>query len=237
MAQTSIITGQYVRIQQTAATVFQRLLAWVVDGIVISLTTLILASAANSLSPILSSDAEEFIAVCIVLVELLYPFYMETLNNGRSVGKMLMGIRVVCLDGTKPSLSAFFIRWVTLPIDMFLGLAFIIFTKNSQRIGDLGAGTAVVRRSSGKEPEMLKSLYYVSHNYRPTYPEANTLSMRQAATIEKVLFMERGLRRDAYMFRLASKLSAMLGLPMIADNERFLSTLYKDFQYYATKVV
>ena len=237
MAQTSIITGQYVRIQQTAATVFQRLMAWVIDGFIISITTVILAAMTSTLSDVVSSDVMKVFAIAILLLEALYPFFMETLNNGQSVGKMAAGIRVVCLDGTKPSLSAFFIRWLTLPIDMFLGLAFIIFTKNSQRIGDLGAGTAVVRRSKSKEPEILKSLYYVSHNYQPTYPEANTLTMRQVATIEKVLHMEHNLRRDTYMARLSWKLSSILSLPVTADNEKFLITLYNDFQYYATKVV
>lgn len=235
MAQTSIITGQYVRIQQTAATVLQRLLAWVIDGFIISITTVILAAVAETFSTSVSSDVMTVFAITIILLETLYPFFMETLNNGRSVGKMAAGIRVVCLDGTKPSLSAFFIRWVTLPIDMFLGLAFIIFTKNSQRIGDLGAGTAVVRRSKSKEPEMLKSLYHVSHNYQPTFPEANSLTMRQVSTIEKVLDLERGLRRDSYMARLSWKLSNMLSLPVVVDNEKFLTTLYNDFQYYATK--
>ena len=83
----------------------------------------------------------------------------------------------------------------------------------------------------------MKSLYYVSHNYQPTYPEANTLTMRQVATIEKVLNMEHNLRRDTYMARLSWKLSNILSLPVTADNEKFLITLYNDFQYYATKVV
>ena len=238
MAKTSIITGQYVRIEQTAASVLQRTLAWAIDGGILFVFSFIFLSLLTNLEPILNYDIAIFFAYLFTLSLLLYPFLMEVFNNGQSIGKLTVGIRVVCLDGTKPSLSAFFIRWITLPIDSAMGLAFIIFSKNSQRIGDLAANTTVVKKQISYQPTVLIALNYVKKGYQPTYPEANMLTMRQMETIEKVLYMEEGERRNHYIMQLSTKISEILGvMPANNDNESFLLTIYNDFQYYATKVV
>lgn len=238
MAQTCIITGQYVRIQQTAATVLQRVVAWVIDSFVITILTIISSTILIQLSNIINNDLEEVIAVVTILAISLYSFWMELFNNGQSVGKMLMRVRVVCLDGTKPSISAFFIRWLTLPIDFTMGLAFIIFSKNSQRIGDLAAGTTVVKNPRKKQPAILDSLHFISKNFQPTFPEASQLTMHQISIIEKVLYMEPSEKRENYIAQLTNKISEMLGVRPVNNNyENFLITLYNDFQFYATKVV
>ena len=58
-----------------------------------------------------------------------------------------MNIRVVKADGTTPSLSAYLIRWLLYGIDVTitggLGVLVILLTKNSQRLGDLAAGTYI----------------------------------------------------------------------------------------------
>ncbi|MBO4822100.1 MAG: RDD family protein [Prevotella sp.] len=239
MAQTSIITGQNVKIQQTAATVLQRLIAWIIDYFVLFLASiffgLIIAALISDLN---NEDLQVAFVVASFLALSLYPFWMEQFNNGQSVGKMVMKIRVVCLDGTRPSISALFIRWLTLTIDIFLGLAFIIFSKNSQRIGDLAAGTTVVKNPKGKRPEILNAILFISKDYQPSFPEASKLTMHQVGIIEKVLDLKSGEERTRYINQLTDKITEMLGIkPKDNNYENFLVTLYNDFQFYATKVV
>ena len=238
MAQTSIITGQNVRIQQTAATVLQRVLAWVIDYFVVSFVSTVLAVIIVAITSAIGETSGEFLVIILIIAISMYPFWMEVFNNGQSVGKMAMRIRVVCLDGTKPSVSAFFIRWVTLVIDIAMGLAFIIFSKNSQRIGDLAAGTTVVKNPKKRRPELLNAIRYFSKNFKPTYPEASQLTFRQIGTIEKVLDMDYSVERVTYINQLTHKITEMLGvMPNDNNYEHFLITLYNDFQFYATKVV
>ena len=238
MAQTSIITGQNVRIQQTAATVLQRVVAWVIDYFVLMVGFFVIAAIITVVETKVSSDFMYFFFVIMLLCLLLYPFWMELFNNGQSLGKMAVKIRVVCLDGTKPSISAFFIRWITLMIDSALGLAFIIFSKNSQRIGDLAAGTTVVKISKADQPAIFNSLFFISQNFQPTFPEASKLTMHQIGIIEKVLDLEFGEERKYYIDQLTEKVTEMLGImPKDNNREQFLITLYNDFQFYATKVV
>lgn len=238
MAQTSIITGQNVKIQQTAATLLQRVVAWVIDYIVLYFVSLFFVAIISVFALGGSENAMYVCLVIYILTIVMYPFWMELFNNGQSLGKMAMKIRVVCLDGTRPSISALFIRWITLIFDSVLGLAFIIFSKNSQRIGDLAAGTTVVKITTAKQPATFNALYFMSRNFKPTFPEANKLTMHQVGIIEKVLDLEFGEERHRYINQLTDKITKMLGIkPKDNNYEKFLVTLYNDFHFYATKVV
>jgi uncharacterized RDD family membrane protein YckC len=68
---------------------------------------------------------------------------------GRTLGKMVTGIRVVTDTGDKPGLGRIFGRTLLRPIDAIGGylLAFLVavFSVRRQRIGDHAAGTLVVR--------------------------------------------------------------------------------------------
>ena len=153
---------------------------------------------------------------------------------------LVLKIRVVSLDGSKPSATALMLRWLLLLVDMTLGvgLVAIIFTKNSQRLGDLAAGTAVVTLEMKFAPNMLQNVYFAQNDYRPTYPEANRLTMRQVDTIERVLFMQYDEKRAEYINTLAGKLQQMLGIrPRNNNMEQFVSVVYNDFQYYTTRVI
>ena len=144
MAESTIITGQFVRISQTPASIGERLLALAIDYSLIviylySVTTLIVKLH-------LSSGVGTVFILCLVyLPVLLYSFLCEMFNHGQSFGKRLMNIRVVKSDGSTPSISAYLLRWLLFIIDGpgtgGLGLLVVLLTKNSQRLGDLAAGT------------------------------------------------------------------------------------------------
>ena len=94
MAESTIITGQFVRISQTPASIGERLLALVIDYSLIviylySVTTLIVKLH-------LSSGVGTVFFLCLVYLPVLfYSFLCEMFNHGQSFGKRLMNIRVV----------------------------------------------------------------------------------------------------------------------------------------------
>jgi hypothetical protein len=80
-----------------------------------------------------------------------YYFFFEWINWGQTPGKQIMGIRVSMADGAPAELVACAVRNVVRLIDFalgFFGLTFfiLIFTPRYQRLGDLAAGTVVVKR-------------------------------------------------------------------------------------------
>ncbi len=82
--------------------------------------------------------------------ELLYFMFWETITGGSSPGKRLVGLRVVRLDGLKVDLRASWIRNLVraadiLPSSYVVGLTSMLISSRGQRLGDLVAGTLVVR--------------------------------------------------------------------------------------------
>jgi len=77
---------------------------------------------------------------------------MTKASNRSPILKRLMNIRVVKSDGSTPSISAYLLRWLLFIIDGpgtgGLGLLVVLLTKNSQRLGDLAAGTMVIKEKN-----------------------------------------------------------------------------------------
>ncbi len=60
-------------------------------------------------------EAGENMGADIFLVDIPFIFYnlaMEVLNNGQSIGKKIMGLRVMSLEGGEPHLGQYLMRWI-----------------------------------------------------------------------------------------------------------------------------
>jgi uncharacterized RDD family membrane protein YckC len=89
--------------------------------------------------------------VLLILVPCLYFIALEA-TLGATLGKMILGIRVVKVDGSPMSAGASLIRNLlriidVLPIAYLVGAIFIWTSSTKQRLGDRVAHTVVVRRS------------------------------------------------------------------------------------------
>jgi uncharacterized RDD family membrane protein YckC len=87
--------------------------------------------------------------ILMFLMEWFYPVLFEVLARGQSVGKMALGIRVLCDDGTPVGWSQStvrnFLKFVDfLPALYGAGLLSMLVQKDFKRLGDLAAGTIVV---------------------------------------------------------------------------------------------
>ena len=90
------------------------------------------------------------ISLVSVLVILGYFVLFESLNAGRTPGKAMTGLRVVRVTGGPVGLRASLLRNVVRLVDWLPGLyavgaILILATRNHQRLGDMLAGTLVVR--------------------------------------------------------------------------------------------
>ncbi|BEH00382.1 RDD family protein [Bacteroides sedimenti] len=237
MADTSIITGQYVRINQTPASAGERILAQVIDSVIIFLYVLFFVFFLPRVHFFSSDESQVIFFILIVLPVFFYSLAFEIFNNGQSIGKKLLNIRVVMADGSTPTLSAYLLRWILFPIDLpitgGLGLVSILVTKNSQRLGDLAAGTMVVRLNNYRKIQVSLDEYsHLDINYRPVFPHAGDLSLEQINVIEKTL-NNYGKERYNHITLLSSKIKKILQVTPEMSDEKFLKTLIKDYQYYA----
>jgi len=99
-------------------------------------------------------------AILMFLVTWWYMVLFEVLNQGRSPGKQLLGLRVVHDDGTPigwaASLTRNLLRFVDiLPFGYTLGVLSCLNHPAFKRLGDLAAGTLVVYRDQPPERPQL----------------------------------------------------------------------------------
>ena len=83
-----------------------------------------------------------------LLVYFGYFLVSEAVSGGRTPGKAAMGLRVVRLDGSAADFTAILVRNLVRIIDvgvLYVGVLFMFFHPQSRRLGDLAAGTVVVR--------------------------------------------------------------------------------------------
>ena len=79
-----------------------------------------------------------------------YFIFLEWLGNGQTIGKRIFGLRVIADDGSPAGFTAVLVRNLLRVVDFLpsfygLGLLAIVLSSRSQRLGDLAAGTFVVR--------------------------------------------------------------------------------------------
>ena len=246
MAQSSIITGQYVELTQTPASVGDRLIAAIIDYLVLGAYYMAISIGFSSIFAKLFTVGDVVFITCFVLALVPVIFYYpicEIVARGQSVGKKVMNTRVVTIDGNSPSVSDCLLRWLLYPIDTFLtgflGVVFITFGKHRQRLGDLAAGTIVIKTTSTQYDFFTINDYnYVQQGYEPTYPEAANLSTRQVDVITRTLYSSDPGRRNELLYKLAVQVQQFLGV-QVANNvyaDVFLRTVLNDFYYYSSTI-
>lgn len=241
MAQSSIITGQYVELSQTPASVGDRLLAAIIDIAVLSAYSIAASIALGSMNSRFSGND---LIIIIVFSLTFFPVIIynplcEIFAHGQSLGKYIMKMRVVTADGNTPTVGSSLLRWILYPIDTFLtgfvGIVFILFSKHRQRLGDLAAGTIVIKTTATQYDFFALNDYnYVQHGYVPSFPNAANLSTRQVDLIVRTLYCPDPQRRSDLVYRLAVKVQQYLDvqLPENTMADAFLTTILNDFYYY-----
>ena len=238
MVESSIITGQYVRLQPTVASVGDRIFAQILDWIV--LLAYIMLAVWIGIEGKINNDW--YFMVALGIVPLFYTLFCEIFNQGQSIGKMIMKMQVVKLDGSRPTLSSYLMRWLLYIVDgpttSFLGLLVMVLTRNNQRLGDLAAGTVVIKKQKYKKIQIsLDEFDYLQKNYTPRYPQASDLSLEQIEIITRTL----SIRQNDFQQRvkvLAEKVRQKLNIQQQeTDDAAFLHRIVRDYQFYALEEI
>jgi len=237
MTQSYLVSGQNVRIRQHLAGLAPRTIALVVDLLVVSAYFYCITQFDNKFH--LSRGLDEWgIFFTFVCPALFYMPLCETLNNGQSIGKRLMNIRVVRLDGQPLTIGNCIMRFLLLTVDGLLGCGLgavlIALTPKSQRLGDLAAGTTVVSDRAFRASRVDLSAYeYLLHDYTPAFARAAELTPKQAGIISHVLD-SRGDDRDSRLSYLMSKVEPVAGKATgeYHEAETYLSRVLSDWRYY-----
>lgn len=131
-----------------------RFWAYLID---ICLTTAVTAAIVPSILRLLSlpveNDALTIYGVTKLIIFLLYFILMTKLTNGQTLGKMILGLRVVSINGEALSWSTVLFRegvgrYILQAIPLGILYAIIAFTPQKQGIADMFSDTCVVKEDS-----------------------------------------------------------------------------------------
>ena len=236
MQAVSIQTSQNIQLEYPLAGIGDRILAFVIDAVIILsfifITNIILGAFGISMSMAMN--------VMLSIVAYLYRLVSEVFFNGQTVGKRALHIKVVKLDGSVPSFSAYFLRWLMEPIDFFimgLGVVFIILSKNGQRVGDLLAGTTVIKMKKITATNVRNKVIMetVDENYVPKIPEAAQLADNEIRLIKDALSVFRDGAKQKPLLLIEEKLKEKYNIQSDMPTVKFMYTLLRDHTYYMTK--
>ena len=150
-----VVTGEAVVLDLRAASFASRLLAGLLDAVAIGIVGLLLLLGGSALLSASDEAAVGAIGLTLTVFCLVgIPVLVETLTRGRSLGKVVTGLRVVRDDGgpvrfrhcVVRGLLGFFELWATAGSPAILCA---LVTRRGKRFGDLLAGTYVVRERTG----------------------------------------------------------------------------------------
>ncbi|WP_122263447.1 RDD family protein [Ornithinimicrobium cerasi] len=145
------VTSEAVEIELPAASLPLRMVSGLVDLLVVALLVVLLVLLLPT--ELFLRDAalgQAFVIVLMALVMAGLPIALETLTRGRTVGKLVLGLRTVREDTGPIGLRHATIRALVGTVELWLtlgGLALLVAVTNekARRLGDLLAGTYVVR--------------------------------------------------------------------------------------------
>lgn len=255
MAIVKLDTGFNIELSLPIAPFHKRLIAWVIDLLIQFAYLWIVSEIISGLVGSGWEGRHKWLAILVSLPVFLYHLICEITLDGQSFGKKALQIKVITTGGGQPSVSQYIIRWAFKPIDfpiwllagigygawpawvfifLFAGVLCIVFTHNSQRIGDVIAGTVLI--NTKVETSWQDTIFIeTENNYKPQFPQVMQLSDKDINTIKQVLASTyNAADKRKYIDRIANKLKDALNIKEDIEGIELMEVLLKDYNHLST---
>ena len=131
----------------------QRVLAYIIDGLLVSMSYGIVSAIPSllySLDPGLDEVAAVFLCLGqLILFPLFFWYYVFfPARSGQTLGKRIMGIKIVSADGDSPGVGRCLVRligyWIS-GLILYIGFLMPLWDEENRALHDMIAGTRVIR--------------------------------------------------------------------------------------------
>ncbi len=229
-------TTQNVFIHYPVASVGDRILAFIIDRIILVIYTVAIVAWMLNFNV-------EIPWLWITLLGFPWVFYhlvFEIFMNGQTPGKRVMSIQVVRMDGTSPSVGNYILRWLVGFIDfyVFSGIVAVIVVATNgkgQRLGDLAAGTSVVKQTPQEQITARDIFVTPEDSYTPTFSQVMQLSSQDIELINRALTANQEQGNLQPVLLVTDKVKTMLGIQSDMPPVQFLYTVVKDFNHLTSR--
>lgn len=229
----NIETSHHVQIDYPPAGIGARIGAFLIDAFIMGIYLLF------AFTVVLESMTENiWLMITAMFPALFYHLVLELLLDGQSFGKKAWDIKVIKTDGTPATFGSYLLRWIFRLIEITAStgmIAFfaIIFNGKGQRLGDMAAGTTVVKTK--KKTDLSDTLYAdIEEGYTPTYSEASILTDNDISVVKEVLNEGNQYENQTYEVMLLKTRNAIqqkMGIDSLNEGNpvEFLRTVVKDY--------
>lgn len=172
---------------------------------------------------------------------LFYQLLCEIFLNGQSLGKRLRQIRVISLDGSQPSMGQYLLRWLFRIIDDMItwgsvAVVSVSVTDKAQRLGDLVAGTTVVRtrlRNSIQDTMFMET----ENTHEPAFPRVVELGDHDITLLKEVINRCEidPLNTEGILMKAYDKTRSLLQVKEHYAPLEFLRRVVKDYNYLTSR--
>lgn len=230
-----IETAQNISINQNVAHVTTRVGSFLIDLLIIFAYNflIILFFQIIGYKP---SFNEAILYLIVNLPTTFYSLIFEVAMNGQTPGKYLNKIRVVKIDGSKPTLGDYLTRWLLRIIDLWfftgsVAVFTILFNGKGQRLGDIAAGTTII--SERKRVKFRDTLVEdLQEDYTPTFPQVTVLSDKDMHTIRELYTKAKRKGNHKLIMKLHIKVVELTKIKSDLKAMEFLEIIIKDYYYY-----
>jgi uncharacterized RDD family membrane protein YckC len=177
-----------------------RCIAWVVDIFCISVLTMILGKLIGLIALFSEGLGMALKIVSFFVVQVGYGMFFEWFFKGQTLGKRLMRLRVVDVQGLRLRPDQVVLRNLLRIADMLPGPYMVgglvsWFNRRGQRLGDLAANTMVIRQPKVLEPN-LDQLLAGKFNSLKEYPHLAARLRQRISPKEASISLQALLRRE-----------------------------------------
>ncbi len=177
-----------------------RFLGWITDFFCIMVINSILSNLIIFIS-VFSQDAYHGLVILLYFVtSIFYAILFEWFWNGQTIGKKLLNLRVMDVQGLELSFYQIVIRNLLRFVDLLparycVGGVSCFFTKKAQRLGDLAANTVVIRTVPVASPDLKQVLTDKFNSFR-SYPHLCARLRQKIAPSDADIALNALLRRS-----------------------------------------
>lgn len=156
----TVLTPEYVEFNFVLAGLMSRFLAWLLDTLITTLVTVVVSIALALTAVVAKGFAGAAMFILWFLIDWGYGILLEAAMSGQTIGKRALGLRVIHESGVRAGFYHVVIRNLARPVDRLpifylVGGVAALFSQDQQRLGDMLAGTIVVRERRLKIPASL----------------------------------------------------------------------------------
>ncbi|MEM0931139.1 MAG: RDD family protein [Bacteroidota bacterium] len=241
MGNLQINTTQNVNLDYKIVGLGERIIAFLIDGLILYMYAVLVNLIKDALSFVYEDTwTQRGLVALIFLPAMFYSLLMHSIFNGRTVGKMLLKMRVVRLDGTPVHWSNYLVRWMLRLVDIWIffgsiGILSILFSERRQRLGDAAAGTVVIS-TKNKTKVSHTILEEVEEQYQPKFTNVTVLTDKDVRLIKDTYLIAKKSSDFKTLKALRVKVESVLNTKSELYDAQYLDTVLKDYNYFTQKM-